>query len=77
MCGAATARRMASATRVTDSLSMRGLVADLDLSGGAQGSESIRVNSRDINLPPGVVVHRVAPSSITLSLSRRQKAAAR
>jgi diadenylate cyclase len=56
---------------VMDSLSMSGLVAHFDLSGATQGVESIRVNSGNFNLPPGVVVDRVTPSSITLSLFRR------
>jgi diadenylate cyclase len=62
---------------VMDSLSMRRLVARFDLRGAARGVESIRVSPGDLNLPPGVVVDRVIPPSIRLSLARRQETAAR
>ena len=62
---------------VMDSLHMSGVVAHFDLSGAAPGTETVRVASGDFNLPPGVIVDRVVPPSITLSLSRLRQAAAR
>jgi diadenylate cyclase len=62
---------------VMDSLRMNKLVARFDLSGAAPGRETIRVTPGDFNLPPGVIVDRVVPPSITLSLSRAPEPAAR
>ncbi len=62
---------------VMDSLRMNRLVAHFDLSGAAPGTKTVRVTSGDFHLPPGVIVDRVVPPSITLSLSRVPEATAR
>jgi hypothetical protein len=53
-----------------DAVNANRLVAHIDLSGAAQGVESIRVSPGDFELPPGIVVDRVTPPAITLSLAR-------
>jgi diadenylate cyclase len=60
-----------------DSLSISRLVVRVDLSGAAPGTESIRVTPGDFNLPPGIVVDRVFPPSIKVSVARGQETTAR
>ncbi len=53
---------------IMDSLATGRLVAHVDLGGVAEGTRVIRVTAGDFDLPPGVVVDRVVPPSLRLSL---------
>jgi hypothetical protein len=47
------------------------LTLHVDVSGFGEGWRTIRLDSSDLNLPPGVRVERISPKSISLQLVRR------
>jgi diadenylate cyclase len=54
-----------------DSVSLTRLVARFNLGGRPAGSLSIPVSARDVQLPPGIIMDRVAPTRITVRLAPR------
>ena len=56
-----------------DSGSIRNLVANFDLSGAQPGLINLRVSAEDLALPPGVVIERTSPKSLSVRLVRRGK----
>ncbi len=55
-----------------DSVSLTRLVARFNLAGKPAGSLTIPVNASDVQLPPGIIMDRVAPAQITVRLTPRR-----
>jgi diadenylate cyclase len=56
-----------------DSVSLARLVAHFNLGGKASGSLSMPVSSSDVGLPPGIIMERVTPTTVTVRLAQRQR----
>ncbi|MEN6533228.1 MAG: diadenylate cyclase [Bryobacteraceae bacterium] len=54
-----------------DSLDASALVARVDLRRADQGLQEVRIRPDSMNLPPGVIVDRVAPTAVSVRLIRR------
>jgi len=54
-----------------DSVSLTRLVASFNLRGARAGTLNLPVDSGNVNLPPGIVMERVAPAKITVRLLPR------
>jgi diadenylate cyclase len=54
-----------------DSLDASALVARVDLRRADQGLQQVRIRPDAMNLPPGVIVDRVAPTAVSVRLIRR------
>jgi uncharacterized protein (TIGR00159 family) len=54
-----------------DSVSLTRLVASFNLRGAGAGTADLPVDSRNLNLPPGIVMERVSPARITVRLLPR------
>ena len=61
-------------TRI-DGLDERSLVARFDLSGARPGLREIPVNSKEINLPPGISVESVTPRTLYVHITERNRQA--
>ena len=55
-----------------DSVGLTRLVASFDLRGASAGTLNLPVDSRNVNLPPGIVMERVLPPKITVRLIPRR-----
>lgn len=56
-----------------DSVSLTRLVASFNLRGARAGRQNLNVESGNINLPPGIVMERVLPATVTVNLAPRRK----
>ena len=54
-----------------DSISLTRLVASFDLRDVQAGTENLRVDSGNLNLPPGIVMEGVSPARVTVRLVPR------
>jgi hypothetical protein len=54
-----------------DTISFTTLVARFNLDGAQEGSHTILVEPRALNVPPGITVERVSPQKLSVQLLRR------
>lgn len=56
---------------IMDSMSLPRLVAHVHLNGGKEGWQTVEFGPDTLDLPPGVVVERIAPAKISVRLVKR------